>query len=111
MIRLLLKKQSNLGLLYLLGLFGRQLCQNFRTFTVEDLKKVLNTFLFLFSNKMLVIKAGIHKIFIKIANREDPDQTASSDITLKMTVFHSRLVISLSYYESSCCGYLLESSQ
>ena len=37
-----------------------------------------NTF-FLFSNKMLVIRDGIHKIFIRIANREDPDQTASSE--------------------------------
>ena len=28
---------------------------------------------------MLVIKAGIHKMCIKIANREDLDQTASSE--------------------------------
>ena len=41
--------------------------------------KILNTFLFLFSNKMLVIKAGIHKILVRIANREDPDQTISSE--------------------------------
>ena len=33
----------------------------------------------LFSNKMLVIRAGIYKMFVRIANREDPDQTASSD--------------------------------
>ena len=32
--------------------------------------KFTNTFLFLFSNKMLVIKAGIHKISVRIANRE-----------------------------------------
>ena len=32
---------------------------------------------FLFSNKLLVFKAGIHKIDVRIANREDPDQTAS----------------------------------
>ena len=31
----------------------------------------------LFSNKMLVIRDRIHKMFIRIANREDPDQTAS----------------------------------
>ena len=36
----------------------------------------LNTFLSLLSNKMLVIKAGIHKILVRIANREDPDETA-----------------------------------
>ena len=38
--------------------------------------KISNTFLFLFSNKM-VIRAGIHKMVARIANREDPDQTAS----------------------------------
>ena len=31
---------------------------------------------FLFSNKMLVIRAGIHKMLVRIANREDPDQAA-----------------------------------
>ena len=40
------------------------------------LSKILNTFLFQSSTKMLVIRAGIHKIFIRITNREDPDQTA-----------------------------------
>ena len=39
--------------------------------------KILNTFLFLFSNKIMVSRAGIHKIFVRIAKREDPDQTAS----------------------------------
>ena len=34
-------------------------------------------FSFLFSNKMLVFRAGIHKILVGLANREDPDQTAS----------------------------------
>ena len=28
---------------------------------------------------MLVIRAGIHKIHVRIANREDPYQTASSE--------------------------------
>ena len=37
------------------------------------------TFLTLFSNKMLVIKAGIHRMLVIIANREDPDQAASSE--------------------------------
>ena len=35
--------------------------------------------LFLFSNKMLVIRAGIHKMLIRITNREGPDQTASAE--------------------------------
>ena len=41
--------------------------------------KVSNTFLFLFSSKVLVIRAGIHGKLVKIANREDPDQIASSE--------------------------------
>ena len=41
--------------------------------------QILNTFLFLFSNKMLVYGVGIHKILVRIANREDPDSTASSE--------------------------------
>ena len=28
---------------------------------------------------MLLIKAGIHKMFVRTASREDPDQTASSE--------------------------------
>ena len=35
--------------------------------------KISNMFLFLFSNKMLVIRAGIHKMPVRIANREDTD--------------------------------------
>ena len=41
--------------------------------------KISNTFLILFSNKMLMFRAGIHKILVRIANREDPDQTASEE--------------------------------
>ena len=37
-----------------------------------------NTFHFQFSNKIYVIRAGIHKMLFRVANREDPDQTASS---------------------------------
>ena len=36
-------------------------------------------FLFLISSKILIIKAGIPKILVKIANREDTDQTASPE--------------------------------
>ena len=35
--------------------------------------------LFLFSNKVLLIRTGNHKMLVSIANREDPDQTASSE--------------------------------
>ena len=47
--------------------------------TKVNVSKIANTFLFLFTNKMLVFRAGIHKILVRIANREDPDQTASSE--------------------------------
>ena len=39
-------------------------------------------FLFLFTNKMLVIRDGSHKILLRITNREHPDQTASSGSAL-----------------------------
>ena len=32
-----------------------------------------------FLNKMIVIRAEINKLLVRIANREDPDQTASSE--------------------------------
>ena len=41
--------------------------------------KILNTFLGLFLNKMLVIKAGIHQMLVRRAKREDADQTDSSE--------------------------------
>ena len=44
--------------------------------------KILNTFLCQFSNKMLVIRTGIHRMLVKIANREDLDQAASSGSVL-----------------------------
>ena len=39
--------------------------------------KFSNTLLLLFSNKMLVTRAGIHKILVKKANSEDPGQTSA----------------------------------
>ena len=43
-------------------------------------------FLFLFLNKMMVIRAGIQKMLLRIANRADPDQTASSEAISAMFV-------------------------
>ena len=40
--------------------------------------KIWITFLFLFLYKMLVFSAGINKMLVRISNRQDPDQTASS---------------------------------
>ena len=48
--------------------------------------KVSNTFLVLFSNKMLISRAGIHKMLVRIANRKDPDQTASESLILICTL-------------------------
>ena len=35
--------------------------------------------IFLFSIKKLVFRAAMNKVLVRIANREDPDQTASSE--------------------------------
>ena len=48
-----------------------------RVTTINVLK--FGTLLFLFSNEMLVFMAESHKMLDRIANREDPDQTASSE--------------------------------
>ena len=56
--------------------------RNLWTFTVfmcltitkySKCSKISNTFLFLFSNRMLVIRAGNYKMLVRIANREDSD--------------------------------------
>ena len=39
---------------------------------------MFNTIFFLFSNKMLVVMAGIRKMSVRKANREDTDRTALS---------------------------------
>ena len=45
--------------------------------------KISNTFLFLFTNKMLgFLWAGTHSMLVRIANREVPDQTALSEAAL-----------------------------
>ena len=40
--------------------------------------KILNTFIFLCSNKVLVLGLEFTKKLLRIANREGPDRTASS---------------------------------
>ena len=47
--------------------------------TIGKCSKILNTFLFLFSNKIFVYRARIHKLHVRIADREDPVHTASSE--------------------------------
>ena len=46
--------------------------------TTVNFQRFQITFLFLFSNQM-VFRAGTHKMQARIANREDPDQTAPSE--------------------------------
>ena len=64
--------------------FAAQICDkkqnlvSIRTF-IGKCFKISMTFLVLFSNKMMIIRAGIKKFLVRIANREDPDQTASSE--------------------------------
>ena len=48
-------------------------------------------FLFLFSNKIFLIRAGIQKMLVRIAKREDPDKTASKQSDL--VPFLARLVL------------------
>ena len=57
----------------------KKTCLGFANWFNGKWSKILNTFLFLFLNKMLVSRTGIHKMHIRIANMEDPDQTASSE--------------------------------
>ena len=41
--------------------------------------KILNFFSLSVLNKILVVRAGTHKMLVRIANRENPYQTASSE--------------------------------
>ena len=54
-------------------------CLQIKKVVYGKCSKISNTYLFLFSNKMLVFKAGIHKLLVRVANREEPDQTAFSE--------------------------------
>ena len=59
-------------------LYIRKKC--FYDFIVDKINVLkFEPFLFLFANKMLVFRAGILKMHVRITNREDPDQTASSE--------------------------------
>ena len=49
------------------------------TFYAENFCLSKPVYFFLSSNKMSVVKAGFHKMPRRIANRVDPDKTASSE--------------------------------
>ena len=52
---------------------------NVMFYTYCKCSKISNTFLSPFLNKISVIRAGIHKMYVRMAIRQDPDQTASSE--------------------------------
>ena len=64
-------------------------------FTYSKCSKISNTFLFLYSNKRLVFRAGIHKMFVRLANREYPDQTVSSELDLSLHHVGGQLVLEI----------------
>ena len=47
--------------------------------TYSKSSKILNIFLFLFSNKIIVIRDGINKVLMRLANRDVPVQTSFSE--------------------------------
>ena len=55
------------------------ICFRLNIYSYSKCPKISNTFLFLLLNKMLVMRAGIHKMLVRITNMEDPDQTASEE--------------------------------
>ena len=59
----------------------KSLFENRKRKDVRNFKcsKISNIIPFLFSAKMLVIRADIHKMLVRIATREGPDQTVSLD--------------------------------
>ena len=58
--------------------------------------KFSNTFPFLFLNECLANTAGIDKMLVRKANREDPDHTASESGSTLSRPFCSQLVVQLS---------------
>ena len=61
-------------------MLSHKLMQNYRK--VSNNRRCLNisnSFHNLFTSKMLLIMAKIHKILVRVANRDDPNQTAYSE--------------------------------
>ena len=52
--------------------------------------KIPNTFLFRFSNQMLVFRAVIHKLVVTIANREDPEKQSDPVLCCLSWLFWQR---------------------
>ena len=67
----------------------------------ELCNKISNSFLFLFANGMLVNRAGIRKMLVRIANWEDPDQTMV--FTVCLGLFGRQLVFKNIYLTTFVC--------
>ena len=67
-----------LGVSGLLRVKGKSNNQKWHAITVNVLK--FQTLFFLCSDKMLVIRAGYHKMLVRIANREDTDRQSDLDL-------------------------------
>ena len=52
-----------------------------------ECSKISNTFHFLLTNKILIIRTEIHKMFVRIANREDPDESLIWVCTVCLSLF------------------------
>ena len=61
-----------------LGLLEDYANKNYLVNPVCECSRIMNAFHFLLLKKMWVIRAGIHKMLVRIAHREDPDQTAEA---------------------------------
>ena len=69
--------------------------------------KFQNPFLYLFSNKMLIIRAGIHRRLVRIANTKTmSDQTASSEAVSAVCLGLYRQATSVQSFRTSTMGPL-----
>ena len=56
-----------------------------RAKSLHKCSKISNTFRFLFSNNMVVIRAGTHNMLVRKANGKDPDQLLQKQSDLGMS--------------------------
>ena len=76
--------------------------ENVHKCSYNKCSKVLSTFLFLFSSKILVYRDRNHKILVRIANRDHPDQTASEEAPT-VGVFQGLYCLPRSFWCSKFC--------
>ena len=59
---------------------------------MANVQKNHTLYLFLILNKMLIIRAGINIMLVRITNKKDPDQTAKGMRCLSMPVWQATSV-------------------